>query len=534
MTDQLVDAPGRARTVTPVTTPDASPQHTSAPPARASDPSAIPDAGSSGGAGATRQAAAHDASADAKDAPPAASPTAEEKKRRGQFFTRHQRVHRIMVDLVAHTEGAAAEPSAGSGHLVAVLEQYRPDLTVDAVELDDRLEKVCETPITHGDFFTWARGRDSTYQVAFGNPPYVAWKDVEASTRESAATVKALYSDKTNLYHLFIDRCADLLAPGGELILIVPKEWLYTTSAAPLRTKLARNGALTHVVDCGEEKLFDDAAVPALLIFRWERGATQGPVTYASGTAAAEAGEWQTRLLRTRKDRWLLLPSDLAELTSDWGTLGEQYQVRVGLVTGADRAYKLKDPTSIPEEFVQWQLDTTRHLVPFLNANHIEDPEELPAAVLAHLAPHEATLRGRKIARFGDHNWWKYGAVRNETHMRSDAQRFFALAKTRSDRPFFTLEGARFYTGGVLGIFQLPPAKVSVATAVAILNSAAYRAVLEAMSLTSADKVSLQPATLADAPFPRTEADAAAFLAAPHTAPPAAESASGMPDAAAP
>jgi adenine-specific DNA-methyltransferase len=443
---------------------------------------------------------------------PAGVPSAAEKQQRGQFFTRHAAVHQIMVGLIGHRTGAAVEPSAGEGHLVAVLEAQRPELTIDAVELDPRLTPVCATPIDHEDFFTWAAGRDNRYQVAFGNPPYVAWKQVEAATRASAAAVKAAYSDKANLYHLFIDRCVDLLAPGGEMILIVPKEWLYTTSAAPLRAKLSRGGALTHVIDCGEEKLFDDAAVPALLIFRWVKQAPQAAVRYAANTAAAVADDWSERLLHRKADRWLLLPDTLAEQIADWGVLGDQYQVRVGLVTGADRAFKLADATAVPDECVQWQLDTTRQLVAFLNVNHIGNADELPTQVRTLLAPHESALRRRKIARFGDHNWWKYGAIRNEDHMRSDTERFFALAKTRSPQPFFTVDGASFYTGGVLGVFRKPDSAIDPTLAVAVLNSPAYRPVLDAMQLTSGDKVTLQPSTLMDAPFPRTPAAAQALL----------------------
>ena len=45
-------------------------------------------------------------------------------------------------------------------------------------------------------------------------------------------------------------------------MLIVPKEWLYSTSAAPLREKMKRDGSLTHIIDIGEERVFDDAMPP--------------------------------------------------------------------------------------------------------------------------------------------------------------------------------------------------------------------------------------------------------------------------------
>ena len=417
-----------------------------------------------------------------------------------------------MSSLVTHRTRHALEPSAGAGDLLALLEAEHPNLTLDAVELDDSIIQLAATPIVHDDFFHYSASRDGSYDLIFGNPPYVAWKQVEASTRLSAASVKERYSDKTNLYHLFIDRCVDLLAPGGELILIVPKEWLYLTSAAPLRRKLAEQGALTHVIDAGEEKLFSDASVPALLIFRWVKSAPQEPVAFAETIDDAVAGHYVSRTLTSSRDRWMLMPQSLERVISDWGTLSDQYVVRVGLITGLDRAFKLSATDDIEPACVQHQADTSRSLVRFVNVNAYTSEADLPPLSLAHLRPHEAALRARRIAHFTDDNWWKYGAIRNEEHMRSPSERFFALVKTRSPQPFFSLPGAQFFTGGLLGIFRRPEASVSIDTAVALLNSPAYRPVLQAMFLITADKVSLQPSTLMDVPFPRTEHEAQTFL----------------------
>lgn len=445
--------------------------------------------------------------------PPAADgPTGEEKKQRGQFFTRHTTVHTVMANLISHRTGTACEPSAGAGHLVAVLEAHRPNMAVDAVELDHRLTSTCRTPVTRADFFTWSVGREGRYQLIFGNPPYVAWKHVEQGTAVTAAATKARYSNKTNLYHLFIDRAVDLLADGGEMILIVPKEWLYSTSAAPLRTKLDTHGALTHIVDCGEEPLFADAAVPALLIFRWVKGQRRGPILHAAGTTAAAEGTWTTRQLGSAGQRWLILPTGLAAAIADWTPLSDQYIPRVGLVTGLDRAFRLPAGHRIEPECVHLQIDTSRTPVPFLDVDHITNPDDLPPNAAAHLAAHEHDLRARRIRTFDDSNWWTYGARRNITHMASDTRRFYALVKTRHQAPFFTCPDAGSFTGGVLGLFAHDGTNVDVDTAVAVLNSPAYRAVFDAMSLTTADKLNLQPATLSDAPFPPTAVGAANWL----------------------
>lgn len=433
------------------------------------------------------------------------------KEQRGQYFTANPRVQGVLGSLIRGQCGVLLEPSAGAGHLVAWVEQHRPGLRIEAVDVDPAASRVCRAPVAKRDFFVFAGGRDGMYAAVLGNPPYVAWKAVEASTRVSAAGVKERYSGKANLYYLFIDRCIDLLAPGGELVFIVPKEWLYASSAAPLRRKAAAAGAITDVVDCGEEKLFADADVPALVIFRFCKGATSSQVRFAGSLADAEAGQWQKRELRESNGRYLLLAPGVASSIRGWVPLGSAYRVRVGVVTGADAAFRVGPGATVEPSCVQ-EYVTTKGVEQFIDVNHVDEWASMPAGAAAHLTRWKGTLLARRIAQFDESNWWKYGAVRNARHMRGPAERFYAYAKTRSATPFFACNAARMHGGGILGLYRVAGAAVAPATAIRVLNHPAYRPVLEAMFLTTGNKVSLQPATLEDAPFPPSEAAARAWL----------------------
>ena len=433
------------------------------------------------------------------------------KQQRGQFFTTNTTVQTVLGSLIQSPSGLLLEPSAGAGHLVKWAEESLAH-EIEAVELDSGISSVASSTISHEDFFIFAQGKDSRYGVILGNPPYVAWRDVESSTRESAATVKAKYSDKTNLYHLFIDRCIDLLAPGGELVFIVPKEWLYATSASPLRKKMLASGSITHLVDCGEEKLFDDADVPALLIFRFVKGTTSVSVQFAPSLLHAKNGDYAVRQLANVGDRLLLLEETLRASISDWGLLKDSFRVRVGIVSGADKVFRLPEGSDIEPECVKHYL-TTKGIEPFVDVNHISSWGSMPPKTAAYLAQYKQDLMSRRIAKFDETNWWKYGAIRNRNHMLTSGERLYAFAKTRSQTPFFQNSSAVLFGGGILGLFREPSGSVSAATAVQVLNHPRYRQVLEAMFLTTADKVSLQPATLEDAPFPKTETDAKSWLA---------------------
>lgn len=425
------------------------------------------------------------------------------KKQRGQFFTTNLDVQIVLGQLISQTGGALLEPSAGAGHLVKWVEDNL-SCAITAIELDSSLKSICKTKILREDFFQFSKDKNSSFDIILGNPPYVAWKDMEENTRLSSETVKANYSDKTNLYHLFIDKCIDLLKPGGELVLIVPKEWLYTSSANPLRQKIVSLGAITHIVDCGEEKLFPDASVPALLIFRFVKGLSSDRVKFANSLLNAKNGTYIQKNLTNRDGRFMLLSRNVAESIKSWGKLSSSYQVKVGMVSGADGIFRA--PAGLEPESIK-KYATTKGVEYFIDLNHIEDLKQIPPKTLKYLFSNKKALLARKIANFDETNWWKYGAIRNREAMLSNTPRFYALAKTRNKKPFFLSQDKEvsMYSGGLLGLFKVKTGKVSLATAIRILNHPGYRVLLEAMFLTTGDKLSLQPATLEDAPFPLTE-----------------------------
>jgi adenine-specific DNA-methyltransferase len=433
------------------------------------------------------------------------------KQQRGQFFTQHQIVHDVMLNLVENKTGTALEPSAGAGHLVKLLEDEKTFTTIAAYELDENIEPVCETPITYQDFFTIP---NTTYDVIFGNPPYVAWKNIEGTTQQTAADIKERYSDKTNLYYLFIDKCVDLLNDNGEMIFIVPKEWLYTSSASPLREKIVQTGYISHIIDCGEEKLFLDADVPAILIFRYVKSLNKKETLFvetlfAETLNAAHQNDWETRSFVNKNNRWLLLKPHLADKVKNWGTFKDQYSVKVGIVSGADKIFRTTTPKNFESETIKKYI-TTKGIEYFIDVNSYPTFESIPEKTAAHLLDNKKDLIDRRIAKFDETNWWKYGAIRNKTSMDSDFNRIYVMGRTRSQKPFFTVDKteAIYYGGGILGVFEKQNTTIHLTEEVInYLNGPQFREILEAMFITTANKASFQPATLEDVPFPKNIAD---------------------------
>jgi adenine-specific DNA-methyltransferase len=419
-----------------------------------------------------------------------------------------------MTNLVSHQRGSALEPSAGEGHLAAALHRSAPDLAVTSVEIDTTLPwNHTDLSLVNADFFEYTANQHGVYDVVFGNPPYVTLSNTEAETRDLLEPYTGSYQGKVNLYQLFFDRCIDLLKPGGELVFIIPGEWVYATSAAPLREKIRRLGAITDFIHCGEERLFTDASVPFISIVRFVRDLPQGEVRYHSSFDAAHSNKAaDLRTLVVRDSRWMLLPNELAVEIRDWGTLRDQFSAHVGLVSGCDDVFLLKPGSKVEPDCRLAQMTSERVAREFLFLDRYKHLDDAPPRARAYVRRHKKRLMDRKIRAFSTENFWQYGAVRNLPLMDSAVERFFALVKTRSPEPFFMSDQAKHFTGAVLGIFRLENAALQCEEVVSLLNSTRYRSVLESMLLVSGEKVSLQPATLLDVPLPRDVATLRAFL----------------------
>jgi adenine-specific DNA-methyltransferase len=179
--------------------------------------------------------------------------------------------------------------------------------------------------------------------------------------------------------------------------------------------------------------------------------------------------------------------------------------VKVGIVSGADPIFRVEDPSLYEKEGLAQYL-TTKGLEWFIDVNHVADENTLPPKIKAFLLSHKNRLITRRIAKFDENNWWKYGAIRNRDSMVGTADRFYVYGKTRSNSPFFSAPDAVLYSGGVMGVFVKDklPDSLTIKDVIGLLNSEIYRNLFISMQLTTGNKLSLQPSTLATLPFPKT------------------------------
>jgi adenine-specific DNA-methyltransferase len=324
--------------------------------------------------------------------------------RKGQVFTPPAIVAQMLA--LRRNRGRVLEPSCGNGAFLAAV----PEAV--ALELDAGIAPAGAQVV---DFFVYPESEK--FDTIIGNPPYVRSRDVLPETAQRLTS--QLLDGHANLYLHFIEKCVRHLNPGGELIFITPRDFLKSTGARQLNTWLYEQGTITDMLDLGDVRIFRDAA-PNCMIWRFERGNLTHRTSDGRRMALSGGQLFFTRGIYS-------VPANSV------------FTVRVGAVSGADRIFaddRLGDTDFVCSHTVQ--TGQTKRMI-FAAAT----PE-----AQAHLLQHKSVLLARKVTRFDEGNWWKWGRF----HPHTDTPRIYVNQKTRHAQPFY-LHDCRNWDGAVLALF---------------------------------------------------------------------------------
>lgn len=344
----------------------------------------------------------------------------------GQVFTPSPIVE-LMLDL-RRNGGRVLEPSAGDG----AFSERLPGCV--AIEFDPR---VARSNMRRGDFFAYPI--EERFETVIGNPPYVRFQDIPATTRQRLDMRH--FDGRSNLFLFFIEKCVRHLDTGGELIFIVPREFIKLTAARKLNQWLFEHGTITHWIETGDTRIFA-GAVPNCAIFRFERG----NFTRRTLLRTLDETAWSERIFVHMDGQLAFAPEAMRIPLSDL------FDVKVGAVSGADRIFEHPDGNV---EFVHSKtIDSgaTRRML--YNVPH------------ADLGAHKQALLARRIKHFDEHNWWSWG----RNFPQSTAPRIYVNARTRREAPFF-LHPSPAFDGSILALFPHDPG-MDLTRAVALLNTA--------------------------------------------------------------
>ena len=327
--------------------------------------------------------------------------------RYGQVFTPPGIVDRMLAlsRNIGRNKGRMLDPACGDGAFSSRI----PGCV--AIELD---AAHCPAGALNIDFFAYPESEK--FATIIGNPPYVKARDILPETALRLGS--SLLDGHANLYLHFIEKCVRHLAPGGELILITPRDFLKATGAGRINTWLCDQGTITDFEDLGDAKIFAGAA-PNCAIWRFEKGNTSHRLH--DGRRMALSGG---QLMFTRGIYSLPLASVFA--------------VKVGAVSGADDIFRNQEFANT--EFV-WsktaQTGATKRMI------YLDGEGPLP-----WLEQFKERLLARRVTRFDESNWWKWG---RHHHVSTDP-RIYVNGRTRNAAPFF-LHPCNNYDGAVLALF---------------------------------------------------------------------------------
>ena len=295
------------------------------------------------------------------------------KKDLGQYFTISEELQTFVFDKVKHKSYPLLEPSFGAGHLLKKFKEYDENYPMLCYELDDTIQPVVtfnqhQRPI-YGDFTKQTISQK--FKTIIGNPPYVKQKRTG------------------NLYIKFIEMCYNYLDTDGELIFIVPSDFIKLTSASSIIECMTQHGRFTDFLFPHNERLFEGASID-VVVFRYEKG-------LQSDTALVNGNPLFCNITKG------IITFSESKPASGSYPIEERFNVYVGLVSGRDEIYR----------------------VPFGNIDILNDKDKVVKyiftetfpthneAIDTHLKAHKKALLERKIRKFSETNWFEWGAPRN-------------------------------------------------------------------------------------------------------------------------
>ena len=355
------------------------------------------------------------------------------KQNLGQYFTTHNKLKEKVFEFILNSPSNILEPSMGQGDLITFITDKLPNITFDMYEIDTKiklLDKIQKDKVIYGDFMKQTITK--TYSTLVGNPPYVRTK-------------------KGNLYIDFTEKCYNLLDINGELIFIVPSDFLKLTGASKLLNIMMTNGTFTHIFHPHNEKMFENASID-VIVFR-----------YCKNNLIDKKVLYNDKLLYISNSNGLITVDEEEQNSSVM--FQDYFDIYVGLVSGKENVYKNEELGNI--ELLNGEHKIDKYI-------YIENYPCENENINSYLLQHKKELIERGIRKFNEKNWFEWGAPRNistiVTNLGKDCIYIYNL--TRKSNVSF-LDKVNYFGGGL--IMLIPKKKCNLNNIVEYINSNTFK-----------------------------------------------------------
>jgi adenine-specific DNA-methyltransferase len=270
------------------------------------------------------------------------------------------------------------------------------------------------------------------YNTIIGNPPYVRTK-------------------KGNLYIDFTEKCYNLLDNNGELIFIVPSDFLKLTSASKLLNIMLSNGTITHIFHPHNEKMFKNASID-IIIFR-----------YCKNNSIEKKVLYNDKLLYITNSNGLIT-FDENEINNNV-MFKDYFDIYVGLVSGKEEIYKNNELGNINVLNGENKIDKYIFI-----ENYPCDNDKINE----YLLQYKEILIERGIRKFNENNWFEWGAPRNINAIRANLGKkcIYIYNLTRKTNVSFVGE-VNYFGGGLLML--VPKKNCDLNNMVSYINSDVFK-----------------------------------------------------------
>lgn len=351
----------------------------------------------------------------------------------GQYFTTNSVLKEKLVEMIKNDPTSILEPSIGQGDLINAVKERFPRATFDMYEIDETIELldgIDKNKVHYGDFIK--NEISKKYKTIIGNPPYVKTK-------------------KGNLHIDFTDKCYELLDDNGELIFIVPSDFLKLTSSGKLLEKMMSNGSITHIYHPNKENLFKNASVD-VIIFRYCKNKFL-----------------QKTVLFNDEIKYITINSgfitfSIEKITEDRKMISDYFDIYVGQVSGNENVLKNKKFGNV--DMLNGENDVDKYIM--VN-NFPTENEELND----YLLQHKEKLISRGIRKFNDKNWYEFGLLRNSRVIDNHYGKECIYIKNITRHKNVAFIGTVSYFGG--GLIMLLPKKKDLTNLVNYFNSDIFK-----------------------------------------------------------
>jgi adenine-specific DNA-methyltransferase len=352
----------------------------------------------------------------------------------GQYFTTHVELKKKVFDFILNGPSTILEPSIGQGDLITFITERVPSITFDMYEIDTQIEmldKIEKNKIIYGDFMQQTIAKK--YKTIVGNPPYVRTK-------------------KGNLYIDFTEKCYHLLDENGELIFIVPSDFLKLTSASNLLNEMMTNGTFTHIFHPHNENMFENASID-VIVFR-----------YCKSKTIEKKVLYNDKLRYITNGNGLITFSD-EETEEQQVRFQDYFDVYVGLVTGKEDVYKNSEIGNI--NVLNGENKVEKYI--YIETYPCENEK-----INRHLLNHKTDLIERGIRKFNENNWFEWGAPRNISTIRANLEKECIYIYNLTRTPHVAFIGKVQYFGGGL-LLLIPKKKCNLTKIVSYINSGRFK-----------------------------------------------------------